>query len=217
MQRRVVFPLLKEIRLKKWEICNVCEICKNWFVCRHRDTRWCSQACYRKTEQYIKSERNRPKYMSPETRKRRKEYWQSPAGRASFRRVGTRMELRRSLEKLGLVDSIQPNQSFKSLYKTLIEMVYKDKPKAKELLKGGKPDCHKTLVEFKVGIDFLRGNQLVFDILNGRKGKVRWLPSWDSLELTLEKKKKDKSILFSSYLSYLKWCEKPYKQQSKSA
>jgi hypothetical protein len=99
--------------------------------------------------------------------------------------------------------------SISRLYKLLVKSVYNNKERANQLLKGGHPDCRQAFVEFKIGVDYLRGNQLIFDILNGRKGRVRWLPSWDSLELTLEKKGKDQSILFSSYLSYLKWCEKP--------
>lgn len=134
------------------------------------------------------------------------EYWRSPAGRASYRRNGNKIELRKALRGLGGI-KIRLKADTTSLYKELVVAVNKNKEKAKKLLYGGSPDAIGTRTEFKFGLDYLRDAQIILDILNGRKSKLRWVPSYDSLEMTL-RGNKNESILFDSYLSFLQACEK---------
>jgi phytoene dehydrogenase-like protein len=113
------------------------------------------------------------------------------------------MEIKRGLKILGV--AFEKYEPTIRLYRKFAAAVKQNKEKAAALFKGGIPDAAKTGVEFKAGIDSLRAQQLVADILRGRKSRVRWFPSWDSLELMLEGKKKDESTLFGSYFSFIKW------------
>jgi hypothetical protein len=110
-------------------------------------------------------------------------------------------ELRRALRVFGQDEK----GTGEELYRRLVKAVNSNNLTARASFKGGRPDAYETGVEFKSGIDNLRGGQLVLDILEGNKNKVRWFPSWDSLERLLEKKGRDESILFDSYLSFVVW------------
>lgn len=208
-KRRVVFPEKEIINLGKFEICNICEICNSWFVCFHRDVKWCSLRCYRRTEKQIVAARRKNKMTTPNTKLSRARYRLSAEGRKAWHRGMSKFNLQSAIEKLQ-GSRFKNYQSIQDLYNRLVDIVSKNKKEAEKMIKGGTPDAEQSFVEFKFGRDTLRPNQIILDILKGRNGKVRWLPSWDSLELTLEKKKRDESILFDSYLSYLKWCNTSY-------
>jgi hypothetical protein len=131
-------------------------------------------------------------------------YRKSPTGLASWKKSAHRRELGKAISMLGekLV-----RDTTKNIYLRLATIINKDKEKARKVLIGGTPDAQETRVEFKFGVDLLRAHQIIFDILKKRTGKVRWLPSYDSLERTLQGNK-NRSILFSSYLSYIMACDK---------
>lgn len=192
--------------MKKWEICNVCEICGNWFVCKHRDVKHCSLRCWRKSLSPEERKRRNKYKSSPEAKARKLIYWKSSAGRAGFRKVANRIELRKALKYFGETFNINETD-LKTSYLKLVASVNKNRKLAKDVIKGGAPDARNSFVEFKFGIDSLRADQLILDILIGRKGKVRWIPSYDDLEKTL-RGRKNRSVLFDSYLTYLTSCEK---------
>jgi len=174
-----------------------CDLCKKGFNATRNSAKYCSKRCYRRSPEA--KEWQKTYDASPAKLK----YWYSSAGRASYRRGMTRHELRVAIKLMGG----EQKKSITDSYYHLVELVKNNEKKAKKILKGGAPDAIEGLVEFKFGIDSLRSHQLLSDILMKRKGRVRWIPSWDSLEKTLAGERNE-SILFDSYLSYLQWCDK---------
>ena len=198
-----------------------CLCCKIEFRPK-RNGRYCSKKCFMKSPERKAWERkhNRSIGRINEWRRRNDSFdykeqqrlWRkSQRGQIVLRRSESIRNLNRAIKTLTPTDEYK-KVSIADLYRALIYRISKNPRGAKKLIKGGIPDAAGASVEFKAGFDVLRPSQLIYDILKGRKGKVRWLPSWDSLELTLEKKRKDESILFDSYLSYLLWCENPNKK-----
>jgi hypothetical protein len=177
-----------------------CQTCSGLFKFCRSNARYCSVRCYRKSPTSVAWHK---RYDDSLTKKK---YWNSSAGRASFRRVGNKHELVVALQRMG-AKRINKTTSVSCLYDALVTRVQLNKQRAKKLLKGGKPDAFVRRVEFKFGIDFLRADQLIFDILSSRAGKVRWFLSYDALEDALNGLNSG-CILFSSYLRYLEDCEK---------
>lgn len=205
--RRSIYRSSGKIFLKKFEICRICDVCKEPFRARHKDAKICSLKCHRKSpkiaEKRLKYERSTEvKERVHKTQQLR--YWFSSEGRASYRRGGNRIQLRLALRQMGANPLV--TDEVKDLYKSLTKLVEADKEKAKSVLKGGKPDAQLSFTEFKFGIDCLRASQLILDILQGKQGKVRWLLNWDSLETALQGGE-NKSVLFKSYLDYMLGCE----------
>lgn len=93
-----------------------------------------------------------------------------------------------------------------SIYLRLINNIKKKDLEALKTTKGI-PDASNLSVEFKFYIDWLRADQIILDILGGRKSKVRWVSSYDELEKIL-RGEKNTSILFDSYLHFMIMCEK---------
>lgn len=178
-----------------------CETCNRWFRNR-KGVRFCSRLCCRRRPEYKKILSEREK--EPRNLIRKLKYLNSLKGRRAWLRSLCRFEIRKALRCLGAL--AKPTTTI-LLYERLVKVVNRNKKKSGDSIISGVPDCKRIGVEFKIGIDYLRKDQLIYDILHGRKGKVRWLPSWDSLELWLEKKGRDESLFFDSYLSYLKWCD----------
>ena len=199
IKRRSISLSLAKIRLNRLEICKICLKCGEEFLAKNGPARFCSRLCYRR---YL---RKNPTPLKKE-KGRKLQYWGTSAGRASYRRNAHRIEIRKALMRLaGPMILFRIDVSF--LYKKLVEAVNRDKKKAVRVLEGGTPDAVDTYTEYKFGIDGLRASQMILDILGGHKGKVRWIPNYDSLEITL-RGGKNESILFESYLSYLQACEK---------
>jgi hypothetical protein len=116
------------------------------------------------------------------------------------------MELRKALRRL-VGAQIRLKTDVASLYQELVEAVNDNKTKAKRVFKGGIPDAAELNTEFKFGLDGLRAGQIVLDILGNCHGKIRWIPSYGSLEKTL-RGGENESFSFKSYLSYLKACDR---------
>jgi hypothetical protein len=190
---------LAKRRSSRLEICKVCKYCGIEFLSKSSHARFCSRNCYRR---YI---RKNP-ILAKRDRVRKLEYWISSAGRASYRRVANKIELRKAIRLLIGVQ-IRTKTDVASLYEELVQAVNKNKIKAKRIFKGGIPDAVGSNVEFKFYLDSLRAAQLVLDILGNCKGKIRWVPSYDSLEKTLSGGENE-SRLFDSYLEYLLACER---------
>lgn len=185
--------------LKKLTYRKICRGCETVFLAKAARARFCSKNCYRRYW------RHNPRWVKEE-KVRKMNYWRGSSGRASFRRCGNKMELRKALTKMVGI-KVRSKVDIPTLYKELVSAVRNNKKKAKKMLHGGFPDAVKLRVEFKIGIDYLRSDQLILDILHGCKGKVRWARSYDSIESVL-RGRINKTILFSSYLKYLLSCER---------
>lgn len=158
--------------------------------------------CYRKTKQYIAARRA---YKPPKSSIVAKlKYWKSSRGRAVWRRVGNRIELRKAIKILGYVPPV--TKSSLDLYMYLKKLVLKNIKRSRKVLKGGLPDSVGTSVEFKIGIDYIRANQLILNILEKERFKIRWAKTWEDIENVL-KGFKNTTILFKSYLDYILVCE----------
>jgi hypothetical protein len=94
--------------------------------------------------------------------------------------------------------------SLEDLYPLLVTAVKTNRRKAKERFPHGIPDAENFNVEFKVGFDRLHSGQLVRDILFGQRTKVRWFPSYDSIEKKF-KTGVDDSKVFQSYKDFILW------------
>ncbi len=174
-----------------------CRICKRPFKASRKNARFCSVRCYRKSP--AAKAWQKVYDASPAKLK----YWYSEAGRLAWRRNASKKQILVALERLGV-----PPQTteVRSLYHELREAVSSNELRAKKVLRGGNPDAREGYVEFKFGIDILRADQLISNILNGDLSKVRWLPSWDALEKILDGGLNDSS-LFDSYYDFITWCQ----------
>lgn len=94
--------------------------------------------------------------------------------------------------------------SLEFLYEHLVVAVKRNKRKAAKKFPHGKPDAFSSGVEFKIGLDRLHSGQLVRDILIGQTTKVRWFPSYDSIERKF-RTNYDKSKVFKSYKDFILW------------
>ena len=181
----------------------VCKTCKKTFGASRRTAEYCSQRCYKRNPEYKKWDAIYSKTES--VKKTRRRYWNGPAGRKSWMLTMNRFQIKAAI--ISLTGKIPPEKlSISSLYMRLREAVDNNKEKARKSFRAGKPDCPNARIEYKIGIDFLRANQLVADILDGMVNKIRWFPSHDSIELMFQNKT-DRSILFESYHNYLVACE----------
>jgi hypothetical protein len=98
----------------------------------------------------------------------------------------------------------QRGTSLENLYSLLIEVVKKNRIKAKKKFPHGIPDAEKSGVEFKIGLDRLHAGQLVRNILLGQKTRVRWFPSYDSIEKKFQTDRDDSKV-FQSYKDFILW------------
>jgi hypothetical protein len=90
------------------------------------------------------------------------------------------------------------------LYGALVEQVKKNPSKARKMFPHGIPDAVRHKTEFKIGLDRLHKSQFVWDILNGHMCKVRWFPSYDALEDSIQGRK-SKGKKFRSYKEFILW------------
>jgi hypothetical protein len=175
-----------------------CQTCKKKFDAERKSARFCSKRCYRRSPEAKAYQKN---YDATSPAKLK--YWYSEPGRLAYRRNASKKQIIVALERLGVVPE---SREAGKLYYQLVDAVMNRDEKAREILRGGIPDAKDGWVEFKFGIDFLRADQLIADILEGRRSKVRWLPSWDALEKILEGGVNDSS-LFDSYQNFISYCE----------
>jgi hypothetical protein len=184
-----------------------CLICQKIFTPK-RCAIYCSKICWWKSPKGKKLQKrvnSHPKWIEKKRECARKNS-RSIEGQNYRRWFASKKHLRLALQSLGLKSSGEENVSY--LYATLrgaAKCIEIQSPSGRQL---GQPDAKESCVEFKIGMDCLRFTQLIYNVFHGDKGKVRWFPSWDSLERLLEKKGRDESLFFNSYLSYLRWCEK---------
>lgn len=174
-----------------------CQICKKEFFASRKNARFCSVHCYRKSPA---AKAWQKQYDSSPAKLK---YWYSEAGRLSYRRNASKHQILLALERM---DVVPQSSDVRELYHELREAITKNEKKARKTLRGGKPDAREGYVEFKFGMDVLRANQLILDILDGEFSKIRWIASWDSLEKILAGGSNDSS-LFGSYYEFIIWCQ----------
>jgi hypothetical protein len=191
-------------------VARICKTCRKTFTPK-RCAIYCSKACWWASPQGRKLQKKRyPKYMEMKREYARKNL-RTKEGQDYARGNGSRQEMYVALSQIGI--GVTKSNNITELFYLLKRAVKRSKKKF--LTEFGKPDCQGVGVEFKIGIDYLRTTQLLYNVATKNRLKVRWFPSWDSLELMLEGKGEDESLLFDSYLSYLQWCEKQMLQSLK--
>jgi hypothetical protein len=178
-----------------------CETCESEFDAKRKNARFCCVRCYRKSPAAVAWQKDYD--ASPPKLK----YWYSEPGRLAWRRNASKKQILVALERMGATPQ---STEVNGLYLELREAVGENEAWAREILKGGHPDAREGYVEFKFGVDFLRSDQLISDILDGCRSRVRWLPSYDALEKILQGGPNDSS-LFDSYQSYIIWCQEAKK------
>lgn len=181
----------------------VCPICHKKFL-KRGGTTFCSRQCYRKTPKMIKWQREYDR--SRDNKVRRLKFWNSPAGRAQHRIGMSKQYLYKIVDSLS-GKRFPRNTQVQDLYVRAVMLIKNNPEKAKRKFPGGDPDAKELRVEFKIGLDSLRSSQFVQNALSGHKNKIRWFPSYDSVEL-LARGGENGSKLFNSYLEYLIACEK---------
>lgn len=94
--------------------------------------------------------------------------------------------------------------SLEDVYDILVKVVQSNKRAAKKKFPHGIPDASESNVEFKVGFDRLHAGQFVRNILLGQTAKVRWFPSYDSIEKKFQTGRDDSKV-FQSYKEFILW------------
>jgi hypothetical protein len=100
--------------------------------------------------------------------------------------------------------SIQKGMDIGSLYDSMVSTIKKTSLKAANKFPFGRPDALIFKTEWKFGLDRLRSNQFVWNVLNGFDCKVRWASSCDVFEDSFNGHK-NKSRLFNSYREFVVW------------
>jgi len=146
-----------------------------------------------------------------------KEYWAIPENKErrrknAFRRYRTNREkygtqrhiteIRKVIRLIGVLP--ESKFSLEALYDLMVKVINENLDKAHEILLAGVPDASAIKIEFKIGFDRLRSNQLIWNILNSNVGKVRWSPSYDDIEIALQGGP-NKTRLFESYKDFIIW------------
>ena len=178
-----------------------CKTCKKIFEAFHKDARYCSKSCHNKSPEQKK--RVALHHRTTVVKTAQNVYRLSAIGKKRRLLSENKAQINIAIRRL---NGRPGADGIAALYSQLEGLCKRDREKSGKLFKYGKPDCIKWGVEYKFGRDWLRANQIVFNILCGKKFKVRWFPSHDSLEQTL-RSGKDRSILFASHLRYLVACE----------
>jgi hypothetical protein len=114
-----------------------------------------------------------------------------------------RTEIRTVLRYFVAEDIIQ-RLSLEDSYDMMVSVVQENREVAATKCAGGLPDAKNLKVEYKIGLDRIRANQLIWNVLNGHDCKIRWVLSYDDIERTLCGGV-DNSVLFDSYRDFIMW------------